>query len=138
MRLSTSRRCTSWLRFSSHLTNQCSRPAKSGPPLIFDVRTHVSSHYEFRQISLRRKVAMAVAMFCAVIFIVWILPEWTRTPFQPLALDAILLLVGLSAISSAITIVEIARATLPSTSGWSDERHFWFVARALGVLLVIQ
>ena len=83
-------------------------------------------------------MAMAVAMFCAVIFIVWILPEWTRTPFQPLALDAILLLVGLSAISSAITIVEIARATLPSTSGWSDERHFRFVARALGVLLVIQ
>ncbi len=80
----------------------------------------MSSHYEFRQIGPRRKVAIAVALLCVVVFIVWILPEWTRTPFQPIA------------------IVEIARATLPSTSAWSDERHFRFVAWALGALLIIQ
>jgi len=27
---------------------------------------------------------------------------------------------------------------LPSTSGWSDEKHFRFVMLALGVLLVIE
>ncbi len=98
----------------------------------------MSSHYEFRQIGPRRKVAIAVALLCVVVFIVWILPEWTRTPFQPLSLAAVLLLIALSAISSAIAIVEIARATLPSTSAWSDERHFRFVAWALGALLIIQ
>lgn len=111
---------------------------RSRAPVAANVRTHMSSHYEFRQISPRRKVAIAVAVLCVMVFIVWILPEWTRTPFQPLSLSAVLLFIALSAISSAIAIVEIARATLPSTSAWSDERHFRFVAWTLGVLLVIQ
>jgi len=98
----------------------------------------MSSHYEFRKVSFRRKAAVAVAIVCFGVFVAFILPEWTRRPFQALSPTAVLVTTCLSAISSAIAIVEIARATLPSTLGWSDERHFRFVILAFGVLLAIQ
>jgi hypothetical protein len=95
-------------------------------------------HYEFRQVSLRRKAALGFAAICLIAFVALLLPEWLRAPLQRPSPIAVLLGGGLSAISSAIAIVEIARATLPSTSGWSDEKHFRFVRLALAVLLVIQ
>ncbi len=98
----------------------------------------MSSHYEFRQVSPRRKAALALAVICLIAFVALFLPELSRTPVQRPSPVALLLSVGLSASSSAIAVVEIARAMLPSTSGWSDERHFRFVMFALGVLLVIQ
>jgi hypothetical protein len=98
----------------------------------------MSSHYEFRQLSLRRKAALALAVICLIAFVTLFLPELSRAPLQRPSPVALLLSVGLSASSSAIAAVEIVRAILPSTSGWSDEKHFRFVMLALGVLLVIE
>lgn len=98
----------------------------------------MSSHYEFREVSPRRKAALALAVICLIAFVALLLPELSRTPVQKPSPGALVLSVGLTASSSAIAIVEIARAMLPSTSAWPDERHFRFVTFALGVLLVIQ
>jgi uncharacterized membrane protein YozB (DUF420 family) len=98
----------------------------------------MSSHYEFREVSPRRKAALALAVICLIAFVALLLPELSRTPLQRPSPVALALSVGLSASSSAIAIVEIAPAMLPSTSAWSDEKHFRFVMLALGVLLVVQ
>ena len=98
----------------------------------------MSSHYEFRKVGPRRKAALALAVICLIAFVGLLLPELSRTPVQRPSPGALVLSVGLSASSSAIAIVEIARAMLPSTSAWSDEKHFRLVMFALGVLLVIQ
>ena len=109
-----------------------------GPSLISDVRTHVSSHYEFRQLSQRRKAALAFAALCFVVFVAWFLPEALRTPPQSWSPVAVLLCVGLGALSNAIVIIEMVRVTVTTTSDWTEERHFRFVMLAFGILLVVQ
>ena len=98
----------------------------------------MSPHYEYRQVSPHRKAALALAMICFIAFVALLLPEFSGVPLQRPSPVALLLSVGLSASSFAIAVVEIARAMLPSTSVWSDEKHFRFVMLTLGVLLVIQ
>lgn len=81
---------------------------------------------------------MVLAVICLIAFGALLLPELSRTPLQRPSPVALVLGVCLSASSSAIAIVEIARAMLPSTSAWSEEKHFRFVMFALGVFLVVQ
>jgi len=95
----------------------------------------MSSHYEFREVSPRRKAALALAVICLIAFAALLLPELSRTPLQRPAPVALVLSVGLSASACAIAIVKIVRAVSPSTSAWSDEKHFRFVMFALGGLL---
>jgi len=98
----------------------------------------VSSHYEFRQLSQRRKVALAFAALYFVVFAAWFLPEALRTPPQSWSPVAVLLCVGLGALSNAIVVIEMVRSMMTTTSNWTDERHFRFVMLSFGMFLVVQ
>ena len=103
-----------------------------------NVRTHVSSHYNFRLLSPRRKVALGFAALYFVVFVTWVLPNALRTPPQSWSPIAVLLCVGLGAFSTAIVVLEMVRSTVQRTAGWTDEKHFWLVMLAFGAFFVVQ
>jgi len=115
-------------------------PASGGSraPVAGSVRTHVSSHYGFRQLSPRRKAALAFAALYCVIFVAWVLPEVLRTPPQNWLPVPVVVIVVCGAFSTAAVVIEMVRSTVLSTSGWSDEKHFRVVMLTFGVLFVIQ
>jgi len=98
----------------------------------------VSSHYEFRQLSQRRKVVLAFAALWFVAFVAWFLPYALRQPPQSWSPAAVLLCVGWCALSTAIVVIEMIRGALPATSAWTDEKHFRMVMFTSGVFFVIQ
>ena len=103
-----------------------------------NVRTHVSSHYSFGQLSPRRKTVLALAVLFFVAFVTWFLPKALLTPPRSWLPVAVVVCVVWGAFSTAGAVVEMVRATVPATSGWSEQRHFRVVVLAFGVLLVVQ
>src|SRR5690242_14944786 len=107
-----------------------SRADRLRRPLNANVRTHVSSHYNFRRLSPRRKMVLALAALFFVAFVTWFLPKAMVTPPQSWPPVAVIVCVVLGAFSTAGAIVEMVRATVLTTSGWSDEKHFRVVMLA--------
>jgi hypothetical protein len=96
------------------------------------------SHYAFRQLSPRRKVALTVAVGWFVLFAAWVLPQALRSPPQSWPIILVLLCVTFSAFSSAVASIELVRAGVPSTASWSDETHFRATGITFLLLLVVQ
>ena len=107
-------------------------------PVAADVRTHVSPHYSFRQLSTRRKAALWFAGFSFVVFVAGVLPQAMRTPPQTWPPVAVLLCVAWGALSTAIVMIEMVRSAIVATAGWTDEKHFRIVMLAFSILLVVQ
>jgi hypothetical protein len=83
-------------------------------------------------------MVLALAALFFVAFVTWLLPKAMVTPPQSWPPVAVVVCVVLGAFSTAGVVVEMVRATVLTTSGWSDEKHFRVVMLAFGILFVVQ
>jgi hypothetical protein len=81
---------------------------------------------------------LALAALFYVVFVTWFVPKALVTPPHSWPPVAVVVCLVLGAFSNAGVVMEMVRATVLTTSGWSDEKHFRFVMLAFGILFVVQ
>jgi hypothetical protein len=92
----------------------------------------------WRSMSFRRRAAIALAGLWLVVFATLFLPK--ALGISPLLWlpTMVIVVLALSALSEAVVLVEIFRATRPAPTLWADGRHFQVVWSVAAVLLIVQ